>query len=204
PLFGVVLANLTVLLALDHILNRRWWKKVLKNSLARQFAFNTTSIFCVIAGEYGDRPGYLGTTLTMKARALCTLRWFVCNHLTCFGLPELGKAVRGLAAEKATDGNRSTSSRARISSTFKQVNVRGVPGEVQASVAPSGIHDVDEYDPTDTDKKSTSAGGLSSSELVMIVQDREGHVRMINSNKQEVGAINMEVKILHDSTVVIG
>ncbi|KAF0696449.1 Aste57867_12790 [Aphanomyces stellatus] len=206
PLFGVVLANLTVLLALDHILNRRWWKKVLKNSLARQFAFNTTSIFCVIAGEYGDRPGYLGTTLTMKARALCTLRWFVCNHLTCFGLPELGKAVRGLVAEKANeDKMRSVgSTRVRTASTFKQVNVRRAPGDGQASVAPSGIHDVDEYDPTDTDNKSTAPGGLSSSELVMIVQTREGHVRMINSDKQEIGAINMEVKILHDSTVVIG
>ncbi|EQC24833.1 hypothetical protein SDRG_17278, partial [Saprolegnia diclina VS20] len=82
--------NLAVILAADHLLYYKSWQLVVKNSLARQAIFNSSSILCdYLSGIEPDHSaGSKGSILICKARRLSTLQWFFMNHVTCFGLPE--------------------------------------------------------------------------------------------------------------------
>ncbi|OQR88552.1 hypothetical protein THRCLA_10250 [Thraustotheca clavata] len=85
-----VIANIIFITTLDHLWNRRKWSLLEKNSLARQALFNSSSILCDYLDDVekeidGER---VAAVIHCKARRLCTLQWFLTNHLICFGLPE--------------------------------------------------------------------------------------------------------------------
>ncbi|ETV93217.1 hypothetical protein H310_12814 [Aphanomyces invadans] len=62
-------------------LNWQWWRATAKNSLCRQLMFNSTSILADVRGDAIDQPGYAGSCLVIKSRALCTFRWFFSTHV---------------------------------------------------------------------------------------------------------------------------
>ncbi|EQC32754.1 hypothetical protein SDRG_09726 [Saprolegnia diclina VS20] len=82
-----VLANVLLVTLLDHVWHRGRWRRLAKNSLARQAIFNSSSIVCdYLDGIEVDVDG--ATIIHCKARRLSTLQWFFMSHLVCFGLPE--------------------------------------------------------------------------------------------------------------------
>ncbi|RHY07594.1 hypothetical protein DYB25_008166 [Aphanomyces astaci] len=186
----MLVINVVAMLALDRAANRRWWRVFVKSSVGRQLMFNSTSIVAEVRGDVVEHLGYTG--VTMKARALATFRWFLSTHLTCFGLAEHPKVMRGLGAFKprrisADDGTSSAetiddtssgNSRRRVGSSTSQVTddlVQPSPSEI-----------------------------TMTQHLYILVQDRDGHVHVIDGDKREMQALNVEVKILRDANVLLG
>ncbi|KAH9123863.1 hypothetical protein AeMF1_005272 [Aphanomyces euteiches] len=194
PLFVGILLNLMTILTLDHALNRRWWRLVAKNSLGRQHMYNSTSILCDANAAFIPRPGYTNAVVDIKARALGTIQWFFSGHLVCFGLPEHPSVIRNVVATKNgpksqhTHGENST----RYSITSRRVSHSVEPAAVVPSLA------------EETTQASESAGDPTSRELHLVVQDREGYLRLYDADKRELQALAMEVKILRDSPFFLG
>ncbi|RHY05121.1 hypothetical protein DYB25_008669 [Aphanomyces astaci] len=187
-----VIGNLAGLLALDHIVNRKLWRSLARNSLGRQLVFNSTSILSEIRGAVVDKPGYGGTCVDIKIRAWCTLRWFLASHLTSLGLPEQPHVMRALAA--ATYKSKSPHRGNRDSKSATE-DIE----ESQRSTATTGPRIVTEME--DTTRTETVS---SNSELHVVVQDREGHMHVINAEKREMQALAVEVKILRDTNILLG
>ncbi|RHZ08746.1 hypothetical protein DYB37_012343, partial [Aphanomyces astaci] len=163
-----------------------------RNSLGRQLVFNSTSILSEIRGAVVDKPGYGGTCVDIKIRAWCTLRWFLASHLTSLGLPEQPHVMRALAA--ATYKSKSPH-RANRDSKSATEDIE----ESQRSTATTGPRIVTEME--DTTRTETVS---SNSELHVVVQDREGHMHVINAEKREMQALAVEVKILRDTNILLG
>ncbi|EQC32773.1 hypothetical protein SDRG_09745 [Saprolegnia diclina VS20] len=89
-ILALVVINLACVLLLDHLLYYKSWQLLVKNSLARQAIFNSSSILCdYLHGIEPDNDvDSKGSLLICKARRLSTLQWFFTSHLVCFGLPE--------------------------------------------------------------------------------------------------------------------
>ncbi|RHY20778.1 hypothetical protein DYB36_009634, partial [Aphanomyces astaci] len=49
-------------------------------------------------------------------------------------------------------------------------------------------------------ESAAAADKASSRDMYLIVQDREGHIRMFDAEKRELQALGLEMKILRDST----
>ncbi|OQR85087.1 hypothetical protein ACHHYP_12296 [Achlya hypogyna] len=97
----LILVNIFVITALDHLIHYRNWQLLAKNSLARQAIFNSSSILCdfLHGVEIETETDGNGALLVCKARRLSTLQWFFLNHLTCFGLPEKDLKTRKRSAQ---------------------------------------------------------------------------------------------------------
>ncbi|ETW05430.1 hypothetical protein H310_03195 [Aphanomyces invadans] len=202
PLLAVIVGNLGLVLLVDHVWNRRWWRYLANNSLGRQYMLNSTSILCDEDTSFITRAGYAGASVEVRARALCTMQWFLSSHVIRFGLQEQPQAVRQIVATKAStlghnhghhtgrDSESSVSS-PRGSTTGR----RGKDDDKPHMVSPMADEDIR------ASSESAAAGDKTSSrEMYLIVQDREGHVRMFDAEKRELQALGLEMKILRDST----
>ncbi|KAH9098974.1 hypothetical protein LEN26_016468 [Aphanomyces euteiches] len=164
------------------------------SSLGRQHMYNSTSILYDANAAFIPRPGYTNAVVDIKARALGTIQWFFSGHLVCFGLPEHPSVIRNVVATKNgpksqhTHGENST----RYSITSRRVSHSVEPAAVVPSLA------------EETTQASESAGDPTSRELHLVVQDREGYLRLYDADKRELQALAMEVKILRDSPFFLG
>ncbi|RHY29852.1 hypothetical protein DYB32_004794 [Aphanomyces invadans] len=194
----MVVGNLAVLLAVDHVVNRKWWVAMAHNSLGRQLIYNSTSILADFRGTVFEKPGYAGTCVKMKIRAWCTLRWFLSSHLTCLGLaeqPSVMRAMRGTATA-TTHKSKSPKRHGRddmssTDDTDESHHVKPIPA----------VHPHDEEDDDGTSQCETTP---TSMELHVVVQDREGHIHVIDGEKREMQALAVEVKILRDVYLNLG
>ncbi|KAF0714523.1 Aste57867_3831 [Aphanomyces stellatus] len=209
-----IFANLFVLLALDHILHWRWWAALAKNSLGRQLAFNSTSILDDVVGVWGDRLNYKGTVLTTKARALCTFRWFLATHLIRFGLAEHPSVVRNMVESRvktaatnkvavAPSTRKSTQDSSATASGQRVPRVESTTTKESSSLRRSYLTDTAMADP-ETRNGNADVPTSASVDLNIFLQDRQGHLHLVDGDKREMHGVNMEVKILHDSFVTLG
>ncbi|ETV90203.1 hypothetical protein H310_14959 [Aphanomyces invadans] len=185
----VVLVNLIVLLAIDRVVNWQWWRATAKNSLCRQLMFNSTSILADVRGDAIDQPGYAGSCLVIKARALCTFRWFFSTHLTAFGLkehPAILRAIHSARPHKTDPGS---------SSADVTADTAPMPSERTTHTSVAWLSDHDVVKPVPPTDAAT---------LYLIVQDRDGHIHVVDGTKREMQELNVEVKILRDTTIVLG
>ncbi|EQC28269.1 hypothetical protein SDRG_13950 [Saprolegnia diclina VS20] len=81
---GGLLLNILLVLAFDQVINRRFWRRMANNSLARQATFNSTSILMDFVSDVDVNSA----VLACKARRLLMLQWYFLSHLQTFGLPE--------------------------------------------------------------------------------------------------------------------
>ncbi|CAK5180852.1 unnamed protein product [Aphanomyces euteiches] len=103
----LMVGNLIGVLIVDHVINRRWWRLVAKNSLGRQHMFNSTSILSDMNVPYEDWSFH--SIVLVRTRELCTIQWFITSHISCFGLPEEPSLIRKVTSSKmAAAGIRST------------------------------------------------------------------------------------------------
>ncbi|KAF0711949.1 Aste57867_4971 [Aphanomyces stellatus] len=221
PFVSSIFANLFVLLAVDHILHWRWWAALVKNSLGRQLAFNSTSILADVVGVWGDRPNYKGTVLTTKARALCTFRWFLATHLVRFGLAEHPSILRDAATSRRSSlGNaiRVSPRKSSRPSTGLRTATYRVPGGVDDGhnatdessrgdvdwMLPGTEEDTETTTTTDVENGVKSVNPTAAADIMVFLQDRQGRLHLVDCDKREMQGVNMEVKILHNSTVTLG
>ncbi|CAK4072544.1 unnamed protein product [Aphanomyces euteiches] len=170
-LIFLMVGNLLGVLAVDHFVNRRWWRLMSRNSLGRQHMFNSTSILSDMGLEYEDRS--FNSITSIKARMLCSFQWFFTSHLICFGLPEEPSLIRKVTSARLA-GAKGTSS--------SVINV----------AASKAVADGPKTD------------NATDVETHMVVQDEDGHVYLFDSEKREVKALGVEVKILRDANYQIG
>ncbi|CAK4286296.1 unnamed protein product [Aphanomyces euteiches] len=189
-----ILASLVAILTMDHVLNRRWWRTMAKNSLGRQHMFNSTSILCEANTVFVPKPGYTNAVVDVKARALCTIQWFFSSHLVCFGLPEQPSVVRQIVATKL---GKTPQHHGDTTATKSSINSRRMSNPVDATPVVASLVD-------ETLQVSESPGDPASRELHLLVQDRDGHIRLHDADKRELQALAMEVKILRDSSFFLG
>ncbi|KAH9127528.1 hypothetical protein AeMF1_002193 [Aphanomyces euteiches] len=194
----VMIANLIMVLALDHILHFRWWRRMTNNSLGRQVMYNSTSIVADMQFEFFDGENYKGQAMAVHARALCTVQWFLLCHTWCFGLQEDPKRVRAMVTNgiNRVGGGDNRASAWASSDSVRQAAVaydpmtfRGKKASVQPEIDEEG----------DLNLSSSS----STLDLYMIAQDPEGHVRLYDARKREIQAMSLEVKILNDAKYIV-
>ncbi|KAF0699219.1 Aste57867_10184 [Aphanomyces stellatus] len=190
-LFCLMLGNLLAVVGLDHVVNRRWWRTLAKNSFGRQHMFNSTSILSDM-----DLPLDKGssTTMTVKARTLCTFQWFFTSHLTCFGLPEEPSVIRKfmkLTTSRASLSNLSKPPTDRINQSKKD-DPKGPDDAIVLLQAMAGAG-------TETYLESST-----TDEQHILVQDKDGHLHLYDMEKHEVQALGIEIKILRDTSYNIG
>ncbi|RHY29659.1 hypothetical protein DYB32_004969 [Aphanomyces invadans] len=162
----LMVLNLLLVLFVDHVVNRDWWRLMAKTSFGRQHMYNSSSIIADMGLVVTNGDPH--ATITIKARTMSTMRWYFTSHLKCFGLAEEPTMLRKLASSSAAKGSMQT--------------VRQNEDKVSPSIAT--------LDPV--------------GEVHFLVQDSEGHVHLIDSDKREVQALGVEVKILRDSQFNIG
>ncbi|EQC29038.1 hypothetical protein SDRG_13194 [Saprolegnia diclina VS20] len=86
---GGLLLNVLLVVGLDQLVNRSFWKLLATNSLARQAMYNSSSILMDYITEIDPKMlEQHASSIECKVRRLCTLQWFFMSHLTTFGLPE--------------------------------------------------------------------------------------------------------------------
>ncbi|RHZ00426.1 hypothetical protein DYB31_012740 [Aphanomyces astaci] len=204
PLLLAIVANLVVILLLDHTWNRAWWRQLASNSLGRQHMFNSTSILCDDDMHFVVRPGYAGTSVEVRARALCTMQWFLSSHVLRFGLQEHPQAVRLVVATKPSPAvtghqyhNGTRDSDSSVNSRRGSASGRRAKEDTGPTIAVSPM--VDE-EIRASSESAAAADKASSRDMYLIVQDREGHIRMFDAEKRELQALGLEMKILRDST----
>jgi hypothetical protein len=187
PAFAsLMVLNVILVLALDHAVYHQWWRKMSRNSLARQHMYNSTSVLTEFCGiEMVKVDSYKGTALSISARSLCTLQWFLSSHLLCFGLSEQQTWIRALASTK-------------ISVSAKKDNDEGTSSSGSSSGDDNVDHLVVKKEVEDVNIKSASVR-----DLTIIMQDRDGFVRMFDADKHEMQSLGIEVKILRDTKYVI-
>ncbi|RHY20910.1 hypothetical protein DYB25_005055 [Aphanomyces astaci] len=186
----LMVANLVAVLTLDHVVNRQWWRLLGRNSLTRQFMFNSTSILC----ELKDVPildSKYSSTVTIQARTVCTIQWFLLSHLVRFGLPEEPSVVRRLSSAKVAKKAGSNSHRPSTGGSGS-----GLTLPVLHQHQPTG------YDTAITataDGTRDDAPQGETHEMYLIVQDQGGHVYIYDSAKREVPALGVEAKVAIDA-----
>ncbi|KAF0690036.1 Aste57867_18545 [Aphanomyces stellatus] len=99
---GVVL-NVACVLAVDKLVLWAYWRRLQRNSLARQAIYNSTSVICEFVDDVVETDkNAAATVMHVKARRLSTLQWYFMSHMVCFGLPE--KATKKKEAALAHEG----------------------------------------------------------------------------------------------------
>ncbi|RHZ39344.1 hypothetical protein DYB31_008867 [Aphanomyces astaci] len=190
----LLLGNLMLILTVDHVVYWRWWRVVATNSLGRQYMFNSTSI--VINKDLLVHGEGLHPTLSIPARDLSTMQWFFTSHLTCFGLPEDPGVVRKLVATKvattmASNGTlelQSTGPMLVRGNTKPKLQTNPSKGQVQPGAS----------------ARRSAGPGTELMELHFLVQDRDGWLRLYDSEKREVQTVGMEPKVLKGTTLQLG
>ncbi|KAF0711951.1 Aste57867_4973 [Aphanomyces stellatus] len=201
-----IFVNLVVLLALDHILHWRWWAALAKNSLGRQLAFNSTSILADVVGVWGDQLNYKGTVLTTKARALCTFRWFLATHLIRFGLAEHPNVARDMVACRVAT-NKVAVAPSKRKSSHESSSGQRVPRIENTSTKDTSAprrSTLTDAMVTDPETQRANIPASASVDMLVFLQDRQGHLHLVDSDKRAIHGVNMEVKILHNATVTLG
>ncbi|KAF0703830.1 Aste57867_7508 [Aphanomyces stellatus] len=193
-LLALMFANLVAVLAIDRFVSRRWWRIVAKNTLGRQFLFNSTSILSDLQLPMDDGGVY--STATVKARTLCTLHWFFTSHLTCFGLPEDPALIRKLTSSKVAT-SRTSHSKGQSKMKPKVESTSVVPfAEVASMLLAIPEADLEEVK---LQSNGPTQGTAPVETIHLLVQDDEGHMHLFDSAKREVQSLSVEVKILNDS-----
>ncbi|KAF0699217.1 Aste57867_10182 [Aphanomyces stellatus] len=187
-LLALMLANLLLVLMVDHVVYRTWWQLLAKNTLGRQHMFNSTSILSDMSlpVEHGD----LYSTITVNARTLCTFQWFFTGHLTCFGLPEDPDFVRKFVSSKLATSRMNTAKHPSIDAKQQEV------GEMVALVDTNQV--------AKDEAALANAAAVADAAIHMIVQDQDGYWHLYDSEKHEVQALGMEVKILRNAAYRLG
>ncbi|KDO15869.1 hypothetical protein SPRG_18593 [Saprolegnia parasitica CBS 223.65] len=107
--FAIGLVNLVVVLALNHLLMRTWWRQLERNTLARQFIYNSSAILVEFFEENDFKPVDADVKaiapLVVPARSLCTLQWLLTCHLIRFGLTESPAVVKAIVTRTASKQN---------------------------------------------------------------------------------------------------
>ncbi|ETW05426.1 hypothetical protein H310_03191 [Aphanomyces invadans] len=181
-----MVGNLVVVLLLDHVSNRGWWRLLARNSLARQLMYNSTSILCEMK-HAGIVDSKYSSTLTIQVSTLCTLQWFLTSHLVRFGLPEEPSLLRRLSSiasvkKGARHSTGATSDKGSMpAQRTPQTNATtGIPSTTAIVDATNTDHD---HVPPDNE------------ELFLVAQDHEGNVLAYDSCKREVLAAAMDGKV---------
>ncbi|CAK4627873.1 unnamed protein product [Aphanomyces euteiches] len=201
-LIFLMVGNLLGVLAVDHFVNRRWWRLMSRNSLGRQHMFNSTSILSDMGLEYEDRSFHSITTI--DARVLSTYHWFFASHVMCFGLPEEPSLVRKVAsAEVANTGaGRSTNTAHMSGPLLKKTTALSSSGPSKQSLGKSAREAAQSTAVGDTEE--TTVGEPSESEYHIVIQDQDGYLHLFDSSKHEVAATSMESRIVKDGVYRIG
>ncbi|ETW05428.1 hypothetical protein H310_03193 [Aphanomyces invadans] len=214
PLLIVMACNLALVLVLDRFCNRSWWRHMANNSLCRQYMYNSTSILCSDNLHFVPRRGFTGSSIEVRARMLCTMQWFLSSHVLRFGLQEQPQAVRNIVATKSTAvggaGHRHHGQHGTVSGGGGRDSESSSVSSKRGSVT-SRRHEEDKQQhwtspmiDEDIRASSDSAADASASrDMHLIVQDRDGHVRMFDADKRELQALGLEIKILRDSTYLV-
>ncbi|OQS03628.1 hypothetical protein THRCLA_04040 [Thraustotheca clavata] len=175
---GLVI-NVLLVLALDHLINYRYWKLLAMNSLARHAVYNSSSILCdYLAGiDMNDSHGS-HAVLECKARRISTLQWFFNSHLTSFGLPE-----KRLKAKKQSP------LRIRVKAQRKLISGRSL----------RSIRDTSENEHMNIMPSSS----LPEEGSYIIVQDGEQNMHILDNELKEISASVFNIKIVQDATIKI-
>ncbi|RHY29664.1 hypothetical protein DYB32_004972 [Aphanomyces invadans] len=200
-LICLLLGNLLLVLGINHIVLRKWWRVVANNSLARQHMYNSTSI--VLNKELMIEAEGLHSIVAIPAAELSTIQWFFSSHLVCFGLPEDPAAIRRLVSTKVGTTIVTTTSIGAGTSISPLVRgetrgkLRVSPSKdniLQCKVQPASTKDV-------TDKK---AGTADTMEFHFLVQDRDGCLRLYDGDKREIQSIGIESKVVKGAVLQLG
>ncbi|EQC27675.1 hypothetical protein SDRG_13967 [Saprolegnia diclina VS20] len=104
--FAIGLMNLVFVLALNHLFMRSWWRRLERNTLARQFIYNSSAILVEFFDEKDFKPVDTDVKaiapLVVPARSLCTLQWLLTCHLIRFGLTESPSVVKAIVTRTAS------------------------------------------------------------------------------------------------------
>ncbi|KAF0698697.1 Aste57867_10697 [Aphanomyces stellatus] len=208
----VMIVNLILILTLDHTINWRLWRRLARNSLARQAMFNSTSILSVMYYTFHDVPGYSGQAVLVQARALCTAQWFLLCHTTCFGLAEHPKNIRAMITKHLGSGASLMVSRRSSNPnapTYDPMTTCGTAANkyivVQAKAASADVASLDDTTQATgvlADLEETTAQPIAT-EMVIVAQDPDGHIHLYDARKRELQALSLELKILGNTHYVI-
>ncbi|OQS02308.1 hypothetical protein THRCLA_05306 [Thraustotheca clavata] len=99
--FAIGIINLFVVLVFNHLAFYNWWGKLERNTLARQFIYNSTAILVEMFDpqDFSDAEVTAIAPLTIPARSLCTLQWLLTCHLRRFGLTEAPNVVKAIVSQ---------------------------------------------------------------------------------------------------------
>ncbi|RHY91529.1 hypothetical protein DYB35_003168 [Aphanomyces astaci] len=178
--FALIL-NLLVVLCLDRVVNRIWWQHVAENSLGRQLMYNSTAIISDLGYNFVDVPHYGGAAISIPARALCTIQWFLTCYTLKFGLPEHRHKF-----EAMTKGSKAKPRQSFTQSLTKRYTVHNVPERIAEE---NGDFDDDH--------------NVITHEMYILSQDNEGNISLYNAQHHEIQALSLEVKILADAQYTV-
>ncbi|KAH9127527.1 hypothetical protein AeMF1_002192 [Aphanomyces euteiches] len=204
----VMIVNLMAVLALDHAIHFRWWRRMVKNSLSRQAMFNTTSILTDMHFRFHDMDGYKGQAIAIHARSLTTIQWFLSCHTVCFGLSEESRNVRAMVSKVIGQNNNDRTGATTIMVRSSGLSGRGLKYEPLQNQSPdskdhnSGGGNV--MDTLDEDEAiNMESGAAPSNDLFILAQDTDGNIHLYDARKTEIQAMSLEVKILSDGKYII-
>ncbi|RHY00107.1 hypothetical protein DYB36_013402 [Aphanomyces astaci] len=178
--FALIL-NLLVVLCLDRVVNRIWWQHVAENSLGRQLMYNSTAIISDLGYNFVDVPHYGGAAISIPARALCTIQWFLTCYTMKFGLPEHRHKF-----EAMTKGSKAKPRQSFTQGLTKRYTVHNVPERIAEE---NGDFDDDH--------------NVITHEMYILSQDNEGNISLYNAQHHEIQALSLEVKILADAQYTV-
>ncbi|ETV71672.1 hypothetical protein H257_13110 [Aphanomyces astaci] len=178
--FALIL-NLLVVLCLDRVVNRIWWQHVADNSLGRQLMYNSTAIISDLGYNFVDVPHYGDAAISIPARALCTIQWFLTCYTMKFGLPEHRHKFKAM-----TKGSKAKPRQSFTQGLTKRYTVHNVQERI---VEENGDFDDDH--------------NVITHEMYILSQDNEGNISLYNAQHHEIQALSLEVKILADAQYTI-
>ncbi|CAK4077637.1 unnamed protein product [Aphanomyces euteiches] len=200
----VVIVNLMAVLALDHAIHFRWWRRMAKNSLGRQAMFNTTSILTDMHFRFHDMDGYKGQAIAIHARSLTTIQWFLSCHTVCFGLSEESRNVRAMVSKVIGQNNNDRTGATTIMVRSSGLSGRGLKYEPLQNQSPdSKDHNSGGGNVMDTLGEDEAINMESSNDLFILAQDTDGNIHLYDARKTEIQAMSLEVKILSDGKYII-
>ncbi|RQM26880.1 hypothetical protein B5M09_005428 [Aphanomyces astaci] len=178
--FALIL-NLLVVLCLDRVVNRIWWQHVADNSLGRQLMYNSTAIISDLGYNFVDVPHYGDAAISIPARALCTIQWFLTCYTMKFGLPEHRHKFKAM-----TKGSKAKPRQSFTQGLTKRYTVHNVQERI---VEENGDFDDDH--------------NVITHEMYILSQDNEGNISLYNAQHHEIQALSLEVKILADAQYTV-
>ncbi|OQR93972.1 hypothetical protein ACHHYP_01987 [Achlya hypogyna] len=176
-----LIMNVFLITALDQFAYRKRWRLVVKNSLARQAIFNSSSILCDFLNDI-EKDADLkseASILICRARRLSTLQWFFMSHLVCFGLPE-----RELRMKKQSLINVQSRMTQKTNATCSVIQSDVVSTHQSATNVASNLSPDDVRDSS-----------------YMVVQDGDANVHLLDGQLSDVTSLVYNIKVLKNSTV---